>query len=174
MPTNTAARPAPVVRRRADDPRNHVAYALAAELRAVEDGHHAWAQPDGTILVKAESTRAPRPEGPPPAAPRLPGMDAQPPTRYRVQVEGIEDGLVMLSCTCRSGFHRSRMPVPCKHAALAARRLEREGLLRWDGGWRARHPLPAARAELPEPLRRFRRSVLTSLHRPALLAELAA
>jgi hypothetical protein len=173
MPTTTAARPAPVIRRRADDPRNHVAYALAAELRAVEDGHHAWAQPDGTILVKAESTRAAVPE-PPTAAPRLPGIEAEPPTRYRVQVEGVEDGLVMLSCTCRSGFHRTHLPVPCKHAALAARRLERESLLRWDGGWRARHPLPTVGADLPEPLRRFRRSVLTMLHRPALLAERAA
>ena len=45
----------------------------------------------------------------------------------------------------REGY-RARLPVPCKHAALAARRLEREGLARWDehlGGWSPRHRPPA-------------------------------
>jgi hypothetical protein len=160
MRTSPVARADAAPRIRADDPRNHAAYALAAELRAVEDGHHAWAQPDGSILVKAESARAQRP--------------AVLGTRYRVRVEGVEDGLVVLSCTCRSGFHRFRMPIPCKHAALAARRLEREGFVRWDHGWRLRDPLPAAGADLPEQHRRFRRSVLASLRRPLLLAERAA
>jgi hypothetical protein len=44
----------------------------------------------------------------------------------------------VLRCSCPSGDYRARLPVPCKHAALAARRLEREGLARWDedlGGW---------------------------------------
>jgi SWIM zinc finger len=163
MPATPSPRSPAVLRVRADDPRNHAAYALAAELRAVEDGHHAWAQPDGSILVKADSARARRP-----GAPTALGA------RYRVRVEGVEDGLVILSCTCRSGFHRHRMPIPCKHAALAARRLEREGFLRWDHGWRSREPLPATGADLPEQHRRFRRSVLTSLRRPLLLAEHAA
>jgi hypothetical protein len=160
MPVNPSPRPPAVLWTRADDPRNHAAYALAAELRALEDGHHAWSQPDGSILVKAESAGARRP--------------AVLGTRYRVRVEGVEDGLVVLSCTCRSGFHRFRMPIPCKHAALAARRLEREGFLRWDHGWRSRDPLPAAGTDLPEQHRRFRRSVLASLRRPLLLAERAA
>jgi hypothetical protein len=161
MPTTPAMRPRVVAPRRADDPRNHVAYALAAELRAVEDGHHALAQPDGSLLVKAESAERRR------AGPGSPG-------RYRVRVEGIEDGLVVLSCTCRSGFHRFRMPIPCKHAALAARRLEREGFVRWDEGWRSREPLPIPGLAAPERHRQFRRSVLTSLRRPLLLAERVA
>jgi hypothetical protein len=57
---------------------------------------------------------------------------------YRVRVAGVRGGLLVLGCDCPSGGYRARLPVPCKHAALAARRLEREGLARWDdrlGGW---------------------------------------
>jgi hypothetical protein len=150
-------------RARADDPRNHATYALAAELRALEDGHHAWAQPDGSLLIKSDSAEA-----------GLEAARAGRRVRYRVRVEGVEDGLVVLSCTCRSGFHRARLPVPCKHAALAARRLEREGLLRWDGGWRPRQPPRVARTDIPEPYHHFRRSVLRSLRRPIFLAERVA
>lgn len=151
------------LRARSDDPRNHAAYALAAELRAVEEGHHAWAQPDGSLLVKAESGEA-----------AADAIDAGRRMRYRVRVEGVEDDLVVLSCTCRSGFHRARLPIPCKHAALAARRLEREGLLRWEGGWRPRIPPRVARAGIPEPHHRFRRSVLRGLRNALLLAERVA
>ncbi|HYN18345.1 MAG TPA: SWIM zinc finger family protein, partial [Actinomycetes bacterium] len=60
-------------------------------------------------------------------------------TSYRVSIRGIDDGVLRLGCTCRSGEYRTSLPVPCKHAALAARRLEREGLARWDDGrWRLR------------------------------------
>ena len=73
-------------------------YGLAAEIRAVEEGHNARVMPDGSVLVKAESH----------------------PGNYRVII-------------------RPSLPVPCKHAAVAARRLEREGLARWDDGlWRLR------------------------------------
>ena len=161
MPTTSTMRPRVVVPRRADDPRNHAAYALAAELRAIEDGHRALAQPDGSILVKAESAERRR------AGPGVP-------PRYRVRVEGVEDGLVVLSCTCRSGFHRARLPIPCKHAALAARRLQREGFLRWEQGWRSREPLPIPGVAAPERYRQFRRSVLADLRRPVLLAERVA
>lgn len=95
----------------------HRLYGLAAEIRAVEEGHNARVLPDGSILVKAESH----------------------PGSYRVAIRGIADGVLRFGCTCRSGEHRSALPVPCKHAAVAARRLEREGLARWDdGSWRLR------------------------------------
>jgi hypothetical protein len=95
----------------------HRRYGLAAEIRAVEEGHNARVMPDGSILVKAESQ----------------------PGSYRVSIRGIDDGVLRFGCSCRSGAYRTSLPVPCKHAALAARRLEREGLARWaDGGWRLR------------------------------------
>jgi hypothetical protein len=95
----------------------HRLYGLAAEIRAVEEGHNARVLPDGSILVKAESN----------------------PGSYRVSIRGIDDGVLWFGCSCPSGEHRTSMPVPCKHAALAARRLEREGLARWDdGSWRLR------------------------------------
>jgi hypothetical protein len=92
-------------------------YGLAAEIRAVEEGHNARVLADGSILVKAESH----------------------PGSYRVTIRGIDDGLLRFGCSCRSGEYRAALPIPCKHAALAARRLEREGLARWDdGAWRLR------------------------------------
>jgi hypothetical protein len=92
-------------------------YGLAAEIRAVEEGHNARVLPDGSILVKAESN----------------------PGSYHVRIRGIDDGVLRFGCSCRSGEYRTSLPVPCKHAALAARRLEREGLARWDDGtWRLR------------------------------------
>jgi hypothetical protein len=95
----------------------HRLYGLAAEIRAVEEGHNARVLPDGSILVKAESH----------------------PGSYRVAIRSIVDGVLRFGCTCRSGEYRNALPVPCKHAALAARRLEREGLARWDdGSWRLR------------------------------------
>jgi hypothetical protein len=95
--------------------RPHALYGLAAEIRAVESGHNARVLPDGSILVKSDSQ----------------------PRSHRVWIRGISDDTVMLGCTCRSGTHRTYLPVPCKHAALAGRRLEREGLARWhDGAWR--------------------------------------
>jgi hypothetical protein len=95
----------------------HRLYGLAVEIRAVEEGHNARVLPDGSVLVKAESR----------------------PGSYRVTLRGIDDGVLRFGCSCRSGEYRTSLPVPCKHAAVAARRLEREGLARWeDGGWRLR------------------------------------
>ena len=95
----------------------HRLYGLAAEIRAVEEGHNARVLPDGSILVKAESN----------------------PGSYRVYLRRVADGLLWFGCSCRSGQYRTSLPVPCKHAAVAARRLEREGLARWeDGSWRLR------------------------------------
>jgi len=96
----------------APEPHDHRAYGLAAEVRAVEEGHNARVLPDGSILVKAESH----------------------PGSYRVSIRGIDQGVLRFGCTCRSGEYRTALPVPCKHAALAARRLEREGLAGWDDG----------------------------------------
>jgi hypothetical protein len=110
----------PAVLGRADDPENQAAYAIACEARGLREGHRARALADGSILVKASSSRG----------------------SYRVRVAGVRDGLLVLRCDCPSGGYRARLPVPCKHAALAARRLEREGLARWDehlGGWSPRH-----------------------------------
>ena len=109
----------PILRRRL--------YGLAAEIRAVEEGHNARVMPDGSILVKAESN----------------------PGSYRVYIRGIDDGVLRFGCNCRSGEYRTSLPVPCKHAALAARRLEREGLARWDDGtWRLRPRAQVHRARL--------------------------
>ena len=92
-------------------------YGLAAEVRAVEEGHNARVLPDGSVLVKSESH----------------------PGSHRVVLRGIANGVLRFGCTCRSGTYRTSLPVPCKHAAVAARRLEREGLARWeDGTWRLR------------------------------------
>ncbi len=100
-----------------DDLTRHAAYGLAAEVRAVESGHNARVLPDGSVLVKSDSE----------------------PGSHRVWIRGVRDGTVLLGCTCRSGTHRASLPVPCKHAALAGRRLERERLASWhDGTWRLR------------------------------------
>jgi hypothetical protein len=106
----------PPVLVRADDPENQAAYTIACEARGLREGHRARALGDGSLLVKASSGDG----------------------SYRVRVAGVRDGLLVLRCSCPSGDYRARLPVPCKHAALAARRLEREGLARWDedlGGW---------------------------------------
>jgi hypothetical protein len=106
---------------------DHRAYGLAAEVRAVEEGHNARVLPDGSVLVKAESK----------------------PGSYRVSIRGVQDGVLRLGCTCRSGAYRTSLPVPCKHAAVAARRLEREGLASWeDGVWRLRERAQARGARL--------------------------
>ena len=109
----------PAVLVRADDPENQAAYTIACEARGLREGHRARALDDGSLLVKASSGDG----------------------SYRVRVAGVRDGLLVLRCDCPSGDYRARLPVPCKHAALAARRLEREGLARWDedlGGWSPR------------------------------------
>lgn len=107
-------------------------YALAAEARAVEEGHVARVLPDGSVLVKANSQ----------------------PGSYRVVIRRVDDGVVWFACSCTSGGYRLGLPVPCKHAALAGRRLEREGLATWRGGvWhvRGRAALRAALASAIRP-----------------------
>ena len=77
------------------------------------------------------------------------GIPASHPGSYRVTIRGIVDGFLRFGCTCRSGEYRVSLPIPCKHAALAARRLEREGLARWeDGSWRLRERAQVRAARL--------------------------
>lgn len=89
-------------------------YALRAEMRAVEEGHRARLNEDGSISVKS---------------------DSDPNATYRVTFHPV-DLLIKFDCDCPSGTYREDLFVPCKHAALAARRLERRGLAHWvDGYW---------------------------------------
>lgn len=86
---------------------------LDAEVRAVSEGHKARLSGDGkTFSVKSDTTDA----------------------TYQVGVKVVAD-VVVFTCSCPYGQH-GPTSIPCKHGALAARRLERENLLRWEaGGW---------------------------------------
>lgn len=92
---------------------------LDAEVRAVEEGHRAYVQDGGWVRVVSD---------------RFEGTGKH----YRVEVEPAAPGRG-IGFSCRpAGFaafeedHKVATAepgiVPCKHAALAARRLEREGL----------------------------------------------
>lgn len=98
---------------------------LAAEARAVAEGHRAYLNGDGTLRVVS---------------------DTKPGKHYTVRATcGMDEGAgAIFTCDpvgnaayADDHLHTtSREPghTPCKHAAVAARRLEREGLLRWDAG----------------------------------------
>lgn len=104
-------------------PRLAVERNVEKEARAVEEGHRAFVQPGGTVRVKSDTH-----EG-----------------KWYV-ITPIDSGFgIVFRCT-PEGAHAfeddhlatSSTPgvLPCKHAALAARRLEREGLARViDGLW---------------------------------------
>lgn len=98
---------------------------VAAESRAVEDGHRAFVQDGGWVKVVSDT------------------YDGK---WYRVEFVTHIDGLISFDCrpdgpNAYRDDHlaASSTPgsVPCKHAALAARRLEREGLANYDdhGRW---------------------------------------
>ena len=88
--------------------------AFGAEQRAVEEGHRAFVQSNGSFRVVS---------------------DTKPDTSYNVTYWGVAHiGLIHFHCTCPAGVNRPHIPVPCKHAALVGRRLEREGFARWQGG----------------------------------------
>ena len=111
---------------------------LDAECRAVEEGHRALAGDGGSILVVSDS---------------MPGK------RYVVTFAAPYVGsAVAFACapTGASAYKDDHMHlvgspglVPCKHSAVAARRLEREGLIRFTdlGEWvateKAAKPRPA-------------------------------
>jgi len=88
---------------------------FGAEQRAVEEGHLARKSGvNNVFLVKSDTS----------------------PSTYEVSwiVLGYLDNLVHFSCTCKSGQNRQHLPIPCKHAALVGRRLEREKIARWIDG----------------------------------------
>jgi hypothetical protein len=89
---------------------------VAAECRAVEEGHKARRAGDGRhFLVRSDSVA---------------GRD------YYVRIVAGEH-VCVFECdhaTYHGAAQAERTFVPCKHGALAARRLEREGLLRWSSG----------------------------------------
>jgi hypothetical protein len=117
--THTKRRP------RADASEQAGAYALRRTLDAAEAGHLARRQADDSWLVRSDSR----------------------PVSHRVVVRGVQaDGSMVFGCACESGIHRSRLPVPCRHAACVGLRLEQDGVVAWDardGQWHARRPLPA-------------------------------
>lgn len=90
---------------------------LGAEVRAVEEGHRCRLDAArGLFLVKSDTSGR----------------------TYELGAKAYDD-LVAIHCTCPAGVKR-HVPAGqtvCKHAALVARRLEREGLVRFDGRlWR--------------------------------------
>lgn len=92
---------------------------LAAEVRAIEEGHIArLALERGVLLVTS---------------------DSRPGVIYELVPEG-RNGLLYVTCTCPGAAPDDRGApgdLACKHAALVARRLERAGLARSDGSrWR--------------------------------------
>jgi hypothetical protein len=93
---------------------------VAAEVRAVEEGHRALLNEDGSIRVVS---------------------DTRPGKAYRVEFTGI-GGAARFTCRPEGdhAYHDDHRQItaecgalPCKHAAVAARRLERQGLLRVAG-----------------------------------------
>lgn len=100
---------------------------VGAESRAVEEGHRAQVQPGGWVKVVSDTH----------------GDIGK---WFHVEFVTHIDGLISFSCRPEGPkaykddhLAASAAPgtVPCKHAALAARRLEREGLARYDnhGRW---------------------------------------
>lgn len=89
---------------------------LAAEVRAVEAGHHARLDADGRALLVTS--------------------DSEPGVTRRVTVEG-RMGFVAGTCSCPAGRNRFAPRglgvAQCMHIALVCRRLEREGLASFDG-----------------------------------------
>ena len=99
---------------------------IAAEVRAVDEGHHCFVQPDGSGRIVSET---------------IPGK------HYRVEAAATRTGAIVFTCTPQGerAFVDDHMVAisetpgacRCKHASLYARRLEREALARFDAerGW---------------------------------------
>lgn len=96
---------------------------VAAEVRAVEEGHRARVQEDGSVNVTSDT-------------------HGDLGKWFHVTFVAHVDGLISFSCRPEGPMAykddhlaASSTPgsTPCKHAALAARRLEREGLAQYDG-----------------------------------------
>jgi hypothetical protein len=124
----TARRSRPHRRHRADGAEQAGAYALRCTVRALEAGHLARSQGDGTWLVCSDSRSG----------------------SHRVGVLRVQsNGVVWLGCDCESAVYRPHLPVPCKHAATVGLRLERDGAVAWsdrDGLWHQQRPLAVTAA----------------------------
>jgi hypothetical protein len=107
------------------NPRRIAELSAATEIRAAENHHQARMGDAGTIRVTSDTT---------------PGLE----WIVRAWTSGPGVGIVFECRPSDPGLaagrghmpHASRIPgdVPCVHCATAARRMEREGLARWDGG----------------------------------------
>lgn len=108
----------PTIRR----PMTEAESTLAAEARAVEEGHRALLtgeKRNGMTVIKVVS-------------------DTNPGRWYNVTGTHDLTGKAVFECYANDPDfkHGNGKAVPCKHAAVAARRLEREGFLKWnDGAW---------------------------------------
>lgn len=115
---------------------------LRAEIRAVEQGHRAFVM-RGISGGRSRSAHAVREKLLDLTWDRI---DYRVISNCRHQLRHIvkarlHDGArrpARIACSCEGGQYREWAPIPCKHAALVARRLEREGLLVWHEGlwWR--------------------------------------
>lgn len=100
-----------VYEHRADSFSNKGAYTTNAEIRWVEEGHHAFFL-TGTKQRRFEIV-----------------SDTELGVRYNLTAEARKVGgefLIYVICDCKSGQNRDHLPIPCKHAAGVARRLVRE------------------------------------------------
>lgn len=88
-------------------------YAVRCLERALASGHKTWIQQDGSIKIAS---------------------DSEPGVARHVTFEQNAT-FIQLHCDCPAGtFHEAEL-VPCKHAALAGRRLVKEGLaVQVEGG----------------------------------------
>lgn len=104
---------------------NKMERTLAAEVRGVEEGHHAFLA-GGKIRVKSDSTE---------------GLN----WLVTATANNVDGGLILFRCSPdnprlahghghRPGYCTDQGALPCKHAGVAARRLEREGLIRFAHG----------------------------------------
>lgn len=84
-----------------------------ARLRAVEEPRDLKIEKDGAISVSSLS---------------------KPGARHRIEFWGRPGEIVWFTCTCPSGKYRDHLPVPCVHSAMAAQRLEVDGLCMWRSG----------------------------------------
>jgi len=94
---------------------------LAAEARAVEQGHVARTDGPRDYLVRSDTI-----EG-----------------SWRVEWRPLSDW-ILFACTCPAGVNHTF----CKHVALVGRRLERDAIAVWRDGWwwlchPAQHPVPS-------------------------------
>lgn len=103
-------------------------YAKRCLQRAIESGHYAWVREDGSILVASDSEKG---------------------IARRVTFVALGD-FIQFDCTCPAGKYHAGELVPCKHSAVAGRRLVREGLAIYSGGIFCVAPKQEALIETPK------------------------